>query len=85
MNHIVLPLLGATLIGEGSVGLIGALAAVTIFFAVVTHADAVLLLASEVPELADPPDEGELDDEHAVIDPIIAAQHIKSDAFLVRN
>jgi hypothetical protein len=83
MNHTVLPLLGATLIEEGNAGLMGALAAATIFFAVETHADAVLLLALEDPEAADPP--GELDDAHAVMDPIIAAQYIKSDALLQRN
>ena len=83
MNHTVLPLLGATLIAEGNAGLIGALAAATIFFAVETHADVVLLLALEDPEAAGPP--GELDDAHAVTDPIIAAQYIKSDALLQRN
>jgi hypothetical protein len=83
MNHTVLPLLGATLIAEGNVGLMGALAAATIFFAVEVQADAVLLLALEDPEAADPP--GEPDDAHAVTDPIIAAQYIKSDALLQRN
>jgi hypothetical protein len=63
----------------------GALAAVTIFFAFVTHADAGLLPESVDPEAADPPCEPELDELHAVIDPIIAAQHIKSDAVFLRN